>query len=58
MNVPPLTTNRLLLRPIAQSDRAFVVRRSDDAPIGTCGFHTWSRQHQRAEIGYDLSPAY
>jgi ribosomal-protein-alanine N-acetyltransferase len=27
-------------------------------PIGTCGFHRWSRQHRRAEIGYDLSPAW
>src|SRR5690606_4383510 len=24
--------------------------------IGTCGYHRWSRQHHKAEIGYDLSP--
>jgi ribosomal-protein-alanine N-acetyltransferase len=103
MSFPPLTTDRLFLRPIARSDTAFVVRHfldpdvqrymldeppmtdpaeaaaiidfylerpdapynrwvvvrhSDDTPIGTCGFHKWSRQHHRAEIGYDLSPAY
>jgi ribosomal-protein-alanine N-acetyltransferase len=26
--------------------------------IGTCGYHRWSRQHRRAEVGYDLAPAY
>lgn len=100
---PALSTRRLLLRPIAREDTAFVVRhflnplvqrylldeepltssleaaaivdfylerpdapynrwvviRSDDGePIGTCGFHKWSRTHCRAEIGYDLSPAF
>ena len=26
------------------------------APIGTSGFHLWSRAHHRAEVGYDLAP--
>lgn len=26
--------------------------------IGTVGYHKWYRAHHRAEIGYDLSPAY
>jgi [ribosomal protein S5]-alanine N-acetyltransferase len=26
--------------------------------IGTCGFHKWDKAHRRAEVGYDLSPAY
>jgi ribosomal-protein-alanine N-acetyltransferase len=26
--------------------------------IGTCGFCRWDKQHQRAEIGYDLWPDY
>lgn len=26
--------------------------------IGTCGFHSWNRQHRRTDIGYDLNAAY
>ncbi|PSL45529.1 ribosomal-protein-alanine N-acetyltransferase [Chitinophaga niastensis] len=29
-----------------------------DELIGTCGFHRWSKTHFKAEIGYDLEPAY
>ena len=47
-----------LERPDAPYNRWVVLRASDDAPLGTCGFHKWSQQHRRAEIGYDLSPAY
>lgn len=39
-------------------NRWILVRKTDRQPLGTCGFHKWSRQHRRAEIGYDLSPAY
>lgn len=39
-------------------NRWVIVLRADGAPIGTCGYHRWSRQHRRAEIGYDLSPAW
>lgn len=47
-----------LERPNLPYNRWVVVRQSDGEPLGTCGFHRWSRQHKRAEIGYDLSPAY
>ncbi|MBX0328403.1 GNAT family N-acetyltransferase [Oscillochloris sp. ZM17-4] len=36
--------------------RWVLVRRADGAPLGTCGYHRWSRPHRMAEIGYDLSP--
>ncbi|WP_435925579.1 GNAT family N-acetyltransferase [Paenibacillus sp. DYY-L-2] len=26
--------------------------------IGTCGYHNWSKEHYKAEIGYELNPAY
>jgi ribosomal-protein-alanine N-acetyltransferase len=47
-----------LERPDAPYNRWIVVRRADGTPLGTCGFHKWSRAHARAEIGYDLSPAF
>lgn len=28
-----------------------------DALAGTCGFHNWSQQHLRAEIGYEVAPS-
>jgi ribosomal-protein-alanine N-acetyltransferase len=31
---------------------------TDGEPIGTCGFHLRSAGHRRAEIGYDLTPAW
>ncbi|MCC6615578.1 MAG: GNAT family N-acetyltransferase [Anaerolineae bacterium] len=30
----------------------------DDTLIGTIGFHFWSREHRRADIGYDVNRAY
>lgn len=47
-----------LERPDAPYNRWVVLRRADGEPLGTCGFHKWSRVHARAEIGYDLSPAF
>lgn len=38
-------------------NRWCLVRKSDGRPVGTCGYHCWSRAHRRAEVGYDLSPA-
>lgn len=26
--------------------------------IGTCGFHGWSKEHNKIEVGYELSPEY
>ncbi len=38
-------------------NRWIILRKSDELPIGTCGYHKWAKRHFRAEIGYDLSPA-
>lgn len=32
--------------------------KSDDKVIGTCGFHNWSDEHFKAEIGYELTPEF
>ncbi len=46
------------LEPDGESyNRWLVERKADHQPIGTCGFHKWAKGQQRAEIGYDLSPA-
>ena len=37
-------------------NRWVIISKADDQRIGTCGFHKWNKSHQRAEIGYDLSP--
>jgi len=26
--------------------------------LGTCGFHSWRKEHARAEIGYEMDPRY
>jgi ribosomal-protein-alanine N-acetyltransferase len=31
--------------------------KSEERPIGTCGYHLWHKSHYRAEIGYDLEKA-
>ena len=38
--------------------RWVITRSVDGEPIGTCGFHLRSFAHRRAEIGYDLAPAW
>ncbi|QBQ40957.1 N-acetyltransferase [Sphingobacterium psychroaquaticum] len=35
-----------------------VLKGEDDQVIGTCGYHAWSKIHNRAEIGYELDPTY
>ena len=35
-----------------------IVIKEDDELIGTCGFYDWVKTDYRAEIGYDLDPAY
>ena len=35
-----------------------IVRKSGDELIGTCGYYDWNKAARRAEIGYDLDPAY
>lgn len=39
-------------------NRWVIVSKSDDRPIGTCGYHKWRKRHFSAEIGYDLVKAY
>jgi ribosomal-protein-alanine N-acetyltransferase len=31
---------------------------TNQAAIGTCGYHVWSRRNRSAEIGYDLAPEF
>ena len=38
--------------------RWVLVRKSDNAKLGTCGLHLWNRDERSVEVGYDLSPAY
>jgi len=38
--------------------RWVVTTAEDGEPIGTCGFHLRSLAHHRAEVGYDLAPAW
>lgn len=37
-------------------NRWILLRKSDQQPIGTVGYHNWVKRYFRAEIGYDLSP--
>jgi [ribosomal protein S5]-alanine N-acetyltransferase len=39
-------------------NRWVMIQKTDNQPIGTCGFHKWDKHNCRAEIGYDLSPVY
>jgi len=39
-------------------NRWVIVSKSDNMPIGTCGYHNWRKRHFCAEIGYDLAKAY
>ncbi len=36
-------------------NRWIIIQKTDQRPIGTCGFHKWDPAHLRAEIGYDLA---
>jgi ribosomal-protein-alanine N-acetyltransferase len=35
-----------------------IVRKGGNELIGTCGYYDWNKTARRAEIGYDLDPAY
>ena len=39
-------------------NRWIIIRKSDNEPIGTCGYHIWNKKDNICETGYDLSPAY
>lgn len=66
MDEPPLTSMEgareiveFYLNPEGKNhNRWILIRRIDQKPIGTCGFHKWDKAHFRAEIGYDLMPEY
>jgi len=36
-------------------NRWIILRKKDQRPVGTCGFHKWDKAHLHAEIGYDLA---
>lgn len=38
--------------------RWIIVCKSDNAKIGTCGFHCWNENTHEADVGYDLQEAY
>lgn len=39
-------------------NRWIIIQKSDNQPVGTCGYHKWHRRNFRAEIGYDLHPGF
>ena len=39
-------------------NRWLIIDKSDNIPMGTCGYHNWHKKHFRAEIGYDLGKAF
>lgn len=38
--------------------RWIIQRKTDGLKMGTCGFHCWSTQNAKVEIGYDLAKAF
>ena len=66
LDEPPLTDIaqaeaiiRFYLEPEGKSyNRWGIALKTNRQLIGTCGFHKWDKAHRRAEVGYDLSPAY
>ena len=39
-------------------NRWVMILKSNNQPIGTCGYHKWEKRYFRAEIGYDLAPSF
>jgi diamine N-acetyltransferase len=35
-----------------------ITLKGEDRIIGTCGFHNWSKEHSKSELGYELAPEY
>jgi len=35
-----------------------IARKEDNRLIGSCGYHNWAKEHEKAEIGYELAPHY
>ena len=38
--------------------RWIIIRKADNAKMGTCGFHCWDKNNAKTEIGYDLLKEY
>jgi ribosomal-protein-alanine N-acetyltransferase len=38
--------------------RWVIIRKADNAKMGTCGFHCWDKNNAKTEIGYDLLKEY
>jgi ribosomal-protein-alanine N-acetyltransferase len=64
---PTLTSLSETLEIVAWADEIFaqqrglrwgITLRDGNQVIGTCGYHLWSPVDARAEIGFDLAPAY
>ena len=66
MDEPPLTSQaeageiiQSYAEPEGKSyNRWLVVRKTDGARMGTCGFHRWDRRQRRTDIGYDLGSTF
>lgn len=43
---------------IQEGIRWGITLKTKDRIIGTCGYHNWSKEHYKAEIGYELTPEY
>jgi len=46
------------LFPRKEGIRWVIVRKEDNAVIGTCGFNSWVKKSSRGEIGYELGRTY
>ncbi len=46
------------IQPEPRGHNRWIIKKSDDQSIGTCGFHNWDQEEKVAEVGYDLSPEF
>lgn len=66
MDAPPVSTieeakaivDYYLAPEMKNHNRWIILKKEDQSPIGTCGFHKWDKIHLHAEIGYDLAVNY
>ena len=40
-----------------QAIRWGIAWKESDVLVGSCGYHNWSQEHRRAEIGYEVAPS-
>ncbi|WP_108669778.1 GNAT family N-acetyltransferase [Peribacillus acanthi] len=43
---------------VHQGFRWGIALKENNRLIGSCGFHNWAKEHFKAEIGYEVTPAY